>query len=186
MTLRYNPLNDPGLMVRPGDLYPINSIKEAPIVRYASACVDEGTRVTAKVYLVGSLRNPKIPQIAKELRTHSFDVFDDWHCPGPETDEFWQAYEKDRGRSYQEALDAPHAWNVFEFDKKHIDRADVVVLVMPAGRSAHLELGYAKGSGKKAYVLFEEEPERWDVMYRFADGVAMSVEELIGKLKGKL
>lgn len=136
-----------------------------------------------KVYLVGSMRNPKVPATAKILRTEGFDVFDDWYSPGPEADEFWNTYEKDRGRTYKEALDGTHAWNVYEYDKRNIDASDAVVLVQPAGRSAHMELGYAKGQGKRAFVLFEEEPERWDVMYRFADAVCFSVEELIGELR---
>jgi hypothetical protein len=55
---------------------------------------------------------------------------------------------------------------------------------MPAGRSGHLELGYMKGRGKKTYVLFDKEPERWDVMYRFADAVCFSNDELIKALHG--
>jgi hypothetical protein len=39
---------------------------------------------------------------------------------------------------------------------------------MPAGKSGHLELGYAIGSGKRGFVCFDQEPDRWDVMYRFA------------------
>jgi nucleoside 2-deoxyribosyltransferase len=49
---------------------------------------------------------------------------------------------------------------------------------MPAGKSAHLELGYMIGRGKPCFVLFDEEPERWDVMYQFATAVCFSYEEL--------
>lgn len=136
-----------------------------------------------KLYLIGSMRNPKVPKLGIELRKHGYDVFDDWHCSGPEADDFWQAYEKERGRSYKEALAGEHARNVFEFDQHHIDASDALVLVMPAGKSAHMELGYARGKGKKTYVLFEEEPERFDIMYRFATAVCFSVEELLEELK---
>ena len=56
---------------------------------------------------------------------------------------------------------------MFEFDHHHIDRADIGVLIMPAGKSGHLELGYMIGQGKPCFIYFEEEPERWDVMYQF-------------------
>lgn len=135
------------------------------------------------IYLIGSLRNPYIPLLAKTLRNHGHEVFDDWHSTGPETDEFWTQYEKQRGRTYKEAINAPHAWNVFRFDKLHLDRATAVVLVLPAGKSGHMELGYAIGTGKSGYVLFDGEPERWDVMYRFATDVCFSEQELIEKLK---
>jgi hypothetical protein len=135
------------------------------------------------IYLIGSLRNGEIPRIAQQLRAEGFHVFDDWHCPGPEADEFWHSYEVARGRSYKEALDAPHAWNVYEYDKRHLQISDAAVMVMPAGRSGHIELGFMAGIGKKTYILFDKEPERWDIMYRFADQVCYSVDELVEELK---
>ena len=36
----------------------------------------------AKVYLIGSLRNPEVPQIANKIRELGFEVFDDWHPNG--------------------------------------------------------------------------------------------------------
>lgn len=132
------------------------------------------------IYLVGSLRNPKIPQIATILRAEGHDVFDDWYSPGHECDEKWKEYEGIRGRTYLEALNGYHAWHQFEFDRTHIHRADIGVLVAPAGRSAHLELGYMIGRGQRGYILLEGEPDpaRWDLMYKFAHGIALDVEQL--------
>ena len=57
------------------------------------------------IYVIGSLKNDKIPHIAKELReTLGVEVFDDWFSPGPEADDFWRKYEKVRGSSYAQAL----------------------------------------------------------------------------------
>lgn len=135
------------------------------------------------IYLVGSLRNPEVPLLAQALRAEGHDVFDDWYSAGPEADERWQEYELTRGRSYVEALAGAHARNVFEFDKRHIEQADTVILVMPAGKSAHLELGWAAGQGKTTYVLLDGEPERFDIMYRFVDGVFYDTAELIEALR---
>jgi nucleoside 2-deoxyribosyltransferase len=131
------------------------------------------------VYLIGSLKNPKIPEIARVLRENGYEVVDDWYAPGPEADDYWQKYEKQRGRTYREALNGLHVKHVFEFDKYHLDRCDIAVLVMPAGKSAHLELGYAIGRGKHGFVLLDKEPERFDIMYRFADDVVYTVDELL-------
>jgi len=131
------------------------------------------------VYLVGSLRNPAIPEIGNQLREAGYEVFDDWFAGGEIADNAWRDYEKARGHTYTEALKGYAAKHVFDFDKHHLDRADIAVLVLPAGKSAHLELGYMAGKGKKTYVLFDGTPERYDVMYQFATGVATSVEELI-------
>jgi hypothetical protein len=137
------------------------------------------------IYLVGSLRNPSIPEIAKVLRANGHDVFDDWYAAGPEADDIWQRYEIQRGRSYVEALRAPHAQEVFHFDKTHLDRADVGVMAMPAGKSGHLELGYLIGQRKPGFILMDKEPERWDVMLAFATAVVYSLNDLLKEL-GKL
>jgi len=57
-----------------------------------------------RVYLIGSLRNPNIPVVAGLLRAEGYDVFDDWFAAGPEADDHWMAYEKQRGRTYDLAL----------------------------------------------------------------------------------
>jgi nucleoside 2-deoxyribosyltransferase len=134
------------------------------------------------IYLIGSLRNENIPQLANKIRELEFEVFDDWFSPGPEADEFWRKYEKIRGSSYKQALSNWAGKHIYEFDKFHIDRADVGILYMPAGKSGHLELGYMIGKGKKCFVLFDEEPDRWDIMYQFADTVCFSFEELKNEL----
>jgi hypothetical protein len=138
-----------------------------------------------KVYLIGSLRNERIPVIANELRAAGFDVFDDWFAIGPEADDHWKQYEQGRGRTYQQALQGKVCENAFNFDKRHIDAADVGVLVLPAGKSAHTELGYMTGKGKKTFVLIDGDNERWDIMYKFFSGVAYSVEELVGAINGE-
>jgi nucleoside 2-deoxyribosyltransferase len=130
------------------------------------------------IYLIGSLKNSQVPFMAKKLRALGFRVFDDWFAPGPEADDFWRKYEKIRGSTYKQALKNWAGKHIFEFDKTHIDRSDIGVLYMPAGKSGHLELGYMIGKGKKCFVLFDKEPERWDIMYQFADGVFFDFEEL--------
>ena len=139
--------------------------------------------MTKKIYIIGSLRNPGVPELAKLLRSEGFYVFDDWFAAGPTADDCWQAYEKSKGSSYPEALYGHAARNVFEFDKRHLDAADIAILLMPAGKSGHLELGYVIGSGKTGYVLFDKEPERWDVMYQFASGVFYDTESLLKALE---
>jgi len=135
-----------------------------------------------QIYMIGSLRNEKIPHIAKELRKLDFIVFDDWFSPGPEADEFWRKYEQVRGSTYKQALSNFAATHVFEFDKHHIDQSDIGVLIMPAGKSGHLELGYMIGQGKPGFIYFEEEPERWDVMHQFATHICVSMKELQNEL----
>lgn len=135
-----------------------------------------------KVYVIGSLRNDFVPHLGIELRKHGFDCFDDWHSNGREADDRWQGYEQRRGRSFADALKAPVAQNTFGLDKRMLDWCDAAVLVLPAGKSAHMELGYAIGRGKLGYILLDKEPERFDVMYAFAEAVVGTVDELLVQL----
>ncbi len=135
------------------------------------------------IYLIGSLKNWKVIELANELRKEGHEVFDSWISPGPEADDFWRKYSKKRGLTHKEALKDWSATHIYEFDKTHLDRADTVVMVMPCGKSGHLELGYALGQGKKGYILFDKEPERWDIMHLFADEVFYDKKELIKVLK---
>ena len=62
--------------------------------------------------------------------------------------------------------------------------ADACVLLLPCGRSAHLELGWMAGTGKQTIVLMEvaEEPE---LMYGLCDTIALTVDEVLVALRGK-
>lgn len=138
--------------------------------------------MTKAIYLMGALRNPQIPAIGNTIRAAGFDVFDDWFAPGPETDTHWRDYETARGNDYLTAINGRAATNTFNFDLQNLQRCDAGVLVLPAGRSAHLELGWMIGQGKRGYVLYDN-PERWDLMYKFAHGVFFDVDKLIEELK---
>lgn len=133
------------------------------------------------IYLIGSLRNEQVPVVGSKLRSIGWEVFDDWFGAGPHADDAWRDYEKGRGRSYQEALRGYAAKHVFAFDKYHLDRCDAALLVLPAGRSGHLELGYQSGRGKRTYILLDD-PERWDVMVQFATDWFFTQEEMMEKL----
>lgn len=59
----------------------------------------------------------------------------------------------------------------FQEDKRFLDWADAVLLVLPAGNSAHIEAGYKKGQGGKLFIYGPFPKEQIDVMYGFADGL---------------
>lgn len=135
------------------------------------------------IYLIGSLRNEKIPQVGNLLRANGWDAFDDWYGAGHEADDKWRDYEQSRGRIHKESLYGYAARHTFAFDKFHLDRCDLAVLVMPAGKSGHLELGYFVGTGKPGFIYFDQTPERYDVMHNFATDVFTSEQEMLITLK---
>lgn len=132
-----------------------------------------------KLYLIGSLRNPLVPDIGNELRQAGYEVFDDWFSGGPGADDAWRDYEKGRGHTLVQALQGHAARNIFQFDYRHLSEATHVVLTLPAGRSGHMELGWAIGKGKNCHVLLDKDPDRYDVMYQFAAGVHETMESLL-------
>ena len=135
------------------------------------------------IYLFGSLSNPNIITLTKRLRDEGLTVFSEWHSSGPEADMHWKNYFKELGYSYKEALNSDFVNTAFNFDLDHMKQADIGVLVMPAGRSGHLEIGWMLGQGKKGYILFPDgEPERPDLMAKLATDVFFSTEELINVL----
>lgn len=138
-----------------------------------------------KFYIIGSLRNPSIPSHAHEIRKAFPEalVFDDWFSAGPEADDYWRDYERGKGHTLAQALEGIAANHVFSFDKHHLDTSDAVILALPAGRSGHLELGYSIGKGKPAAILMDGEPDRFDVMYRFAHAIHYNIQETIAWLR---
>ena len=141
--------------------------------------------VFRKIYVIGRLANPDVQVVAALLRQHfpDWEVFDDWQAAHPEADAAWRRYELARGRTYEQALSAYAGQSVFSFDKKHLNQSTHALLVLPAGRSGHLELGYMAGRGAKTAILLDAEYDRWDVMYAFADTVATGLGTIIEEWK---
>lgn len=138
-----------------------------------------------KLYLIGSLRNPEVPLFAERLRKEGHEIFDCWYSAGFRADDHWMEYEKARGHNFAQALEGYSANHVFAYDKSHLDRNEGGILLLPAGKSGHLEAGYLIGQGKPLYILMPGEPERFDVMYRFSSGVFTDERKLIEALKPK-
>lgn len=77
-------------------------------------------------------------------------------------------------------LEDSRSQRAFKEDKKWLDWADCCLLILPAGKSAHLEAGYAKGQGKTLIIWQEDFPKgEFDVMYGFADLITDSVLAVI-------
>ena len=102
-----------------------------------------------KVYVASSWRNPTQPHVVEQLRRAGHDVYDFRH-PAPGDDGFrWvdvdPQWEQWTPAQYRAQLEHPLAIQGYYADLNALQAADAVVLVMPCGRSAHLEAGYARG-----------------------------------------
>lgn len=137
------------------------------------------------IYIIGSLRNKNVPIIGNKLRKldENWEIFENWYGSGPHADDCLRDYCKGKGLNYKETLKDPAAVNTYQFDKRHLTRATDVVMVMPCGKSCHLEFGWARGKGKRGYILFDKIPSRIDIMYQFATNIFFSFDELAEELK---
>ena len=83
---------------------------------------------------------------------------------------------------YAAGLAHPRAIEGFASDFGAMKRADAFVLVLPCGRSAHLELGWAVGTGKRTAILLEDEVTPPELMYKMVDYLAPNMVDLLGWL----
>lgn len=141
-----------------------------------------------RVYVASSWRNPIQDVIVTVLRTAHFEVYD-FKNPAPgdngfgwhEIDPAWQKWDS---TSFRSALAHPTAERGFGLDMAALRWCDACVLVLPCGRSAHLELGWACGAGKRtmALVLDAVGPHEPELMYKMLDAVCTSQHEMLETL----
>ena len=132
-----------------------------------------------QIYVASSWRNMLQPAIVHMLRRCGHDVYD-FRNPEPGNDGFrWMEidpnWESWTPSEYRKALQHPIALKAYEHDISALKNCDCCVLVLPSGRSASWEFGYAMGQGKKcAVVQFDNcEPE---LIYSEADIITTTGE----------
>lgn len=140
----------------------------------------------SRIYVASSWRNPHQPAVVDVLREHGHDVYDfrnpfngvkgfAWSDIDPE----WQTWSAAR---YRELLTThPIAARGFLSDLRGMQWADACVLVLPCGRSAHLEAGWFCGQSKRTIILTRdgEEPE---LMALLATEICVSINEVLNAL----
>lgn len=141
----------------------------------------------AKIYLASSWRNEQQSGIVKILRDEGHKVYDFKNPPNgnsgfswSELDINWQSWTAKEYRN--KLLTHPRAAQGYMSDMRAMEWADTCVLLLPCGRSAHLEAGWFAGRGKRCIILTKdgEEPE---LMALMTNSICISVEELLEELK---
>lgn len=146
------------------------------------------------IYLASSWRNPYQPAAVEALRQAGHDVYDFRHPPGgdhlgfswADVDPEWKSWGVGE---YLTALGHPIAKSGFESDFAAMEWAHAGVLLLPAGRSAHLEAGYFVGARKPLVIVLDEaEFEQGaahsviELMYRSASAIVTDLGETIAAL----
>lgn len=152
-----------------------------------------------RLYVASSWRNPYQQNAVALLREQGHEVYDFMHPPGGDHLGFswqdtiddpnsipWTEWDVDR---YLTALTHPVAQAGFDSDFGAMHWADAGVLLLPCGRSAHLEAGWIAGQGKPVWVVLDaaEFPapggSNPELMYKIATGIVRDLGELLAALE---
>jgi hypothetical protein len=160
-----------------------------------------------KIYVASSWRNPWQPGVVRALRSERYEVYD-FKNPTPgehgfgwsEIDKGWRDWSPE---AYRKALEDPIAEHGFKRDYDAMRWADACLLVLPCGRSAHLEAGWFMGHATKACVVLldprdvteahlteAEQVEQWgrsigfepELMYKLTAHVTVNMNEALDAL----
>ena len=134
-----------------------------------------------RIYVASSWRNERQPGVVRCLADAGHDVYDFRHPATnnngfhwSEIDAGWQSWSPSE---FVRGLEHRVAREGFSGDMDALQTANAVLLVMPCGRSAHLELGWAIGNGKaSAILLWDGEPE---LMYRMVDRLCVTMDDVM-------
>ncbi len=75
---------------------------------------------------------------------------------------------------------APSVREMFEKDMTALRNSETLILLLPAGKSAHIESGAAYGMGKKCIIIGEQKEA--ESLYLIFNEFFSSIEEFIKKL----
>lgn len=133
-----------------------------------------------KIYVASSWRNERQPGVVAALRADGHEVYDprntqtyfEWKQTSEKPVEDWTPVD------WLDAINHPVAVAGFESDMDALRACDVCVLVLPCGRSAHLECGWAVGAGVRTVVLAAPTLDEPELMVRMCDEIVLNLEAL--------
>lgn len=142
------------------------------------------------IYVASSWSNPLHIAVCAALKSAKLEHYD-FKAVDPTTgtagfhwSEIGLVDNREVGLDPQEFLskrEHPRAYQGFVRDMAALHACHTCVLVLPCGRSAHLELGWAVGQGKRTAILLDD-PCTPDLMYHMVDLVTDNLIDLLGWL----
>lgn len=148
-----------------------------------------------RIYVASSWRNVHQQQVVAVLREVGHEVYDFKNPPGRTGFAWSQCHEEikeafrtkplDEIESYLAAMETSPAKAGFASDKAALDWCDTCILVLPCGRSAHLEAGYTAGQGKDTYFLLHPDKFEPELMYALGTGSTASLDDILWAMNGR-
>lgn len=136
-----------------------------------------------KIYIASSWKNRYYEAIVDLLKLTNNEIYD-FRNPVPgntgfkwsQIDEHWEKWDIQKAISI--VKNNPLAIEGYNFDINALNKCNACLLILPAGRSASWELGYAMGQGKLAFVYNPPEEKNIDLMFKEAKYL-FSIEDII-------
>ncbi len=139
----------------------------------------------ARIYVASSWRNRYQPMVVELLKNYGHHVYDFKNPPnasGFSWDELDPEWQKWTAKEYIKTLTThPRAAQGYMSDFRAMEWADTCVLVLPSGRSAHLEGGWFSGRGKRL-IIFTQDGEEPELMALMANNIVCSEAGLLAAL----
>ena len=144
-----------------------------------------------KIYVASSWRNEYQQSVVQKLREANHEVYD-FRTDGKSFDwkdiEFsWKGTTNDVIERFKSALNHSLARDAFNADMQALRHANVCILVLPCGNSAHLEMGWAVSNNVHTIIYIPSgtssdfDPE---LMYKMVDHISTSIDDVIEYLRG--
>lgn len=159
-----------------------------------------------RIYVASSWRNMQQPLLVQLLREHGHYVYDFKNPSSGDMQRQWDQSDAskewkgqpvkftDSGFSWEEldpdwknwtadqyvaALNKPIAQRGYDCDMAAMHWADACVLVLPSGRSAHLEAGWFAGKEDRILFILTRDGEEPELMAKMANVIVTSPEKLV-------
>ena len=137
--------------------------------------------VKKKIYIASSWRNQHHNSVVRACRALGHEVYDFKNPPNKsgfgweQLDGGWKNWTPEQ---YLDMLGHPIADDGFNADMNGLRWCDTCILLLPCGRSAHIEAGYCLGAGKKTAVFVSNEKFEPDLMYKMCQLITHKIEDI--------
>ena len=140
------------------------------------------------LYVASSWRNPFFDAVIQVLHAAKVNHYN-FKAPGAGRNGFgWQEVmpsfdlhlQTAATTEYIAGLDHPRAVEGFAADFEAMELATRFLMVLPCGKSAHLELGWAIGRGLPTAILLDgEDTIQPELMYKMADQIFVNLGDVL-------
>ena len=144
----------------------------------------------SRIYISSSWKNQEQPFLVEELRKRGHKVYDFRHPCGRDDNNVWIPVSNSLGlsfyyennclnrESFRKMLTDKNAINRFNEHFKAMQDADTCILLLPCGRSSHVEAGFMNGQGKRVFVMDTSNVATPELMYLMFDDYFHDYDDL--------